>query len=76
MFLTFFCNYLNHHQVWVADELHNSLGDQFCFVVTLPSNPSFMKGGLDYSKLRDYCLVASDGEMEYKRAIEMAKKGN
>ena len=55
MKLTFFCNYLNHHQVWVADELSQLLGDNFKFVTTMPFNPEELKGGDDYT-LRPYCI--------------------
>ncbi len=55
MKLTFFCNYLNHHQVWVADELHKLLGDDFKFVTTMPFNPDELKGGADYTS-RPYCV--------------------
>lgn len=58
MTVTFFINYLNHHQVWVADELYAILGDNFRFVATLPPNPSELKGGEDYTR-RPYCLMAA-----------------
>lgn len=71
MELTIFCNYLNHHQVWVADEIYKILGPQFSFVVTLPSDPAFMKGGGDYSQNRDYCISACEVN-GYKKAVELA----
>ena len=38
MRLVLYTNYLNHHQVPVADELYRLLGDDFRFVATLPRN--------------------------------------
>lgn len=59
MKVTFFINYLNHHQVLVADEMHRLLGDDFRFVATFPRNPCELKGGIDYST-RPYCLLAAE----------------
>ena len=59
MKVTFFINYLNHHQVHVADELYELLGEDFKFVATYPRNTSELKGGEDYSS-RNYCLLPSE----------------
>ena len=62
MTITFFINYLNHHQLPVADEMYRLLGDDFRFVATSPRDPMQLKGGADYSS-RSYCLLAAeDGE--------------
>ena len=69
MTVVFFFNYLNHHQVLVADEMYRLLGDDFRFVVTLPRNANELKGGADYST-RSYCMLAGeDGDV---RAEAMA----
>lgn len=67
MIITFFFNYLNHHQVLVADEMHKLMGDKFHFVATFPCNPNELKGGLDYSN-RPYCILATESEEAHKRA--------
>ena len=72
MELTFFMNYLNHHQVLVADLLYEKLGDQFCFVVTLPVDLSEMKGGSDYSS-RPYCIIASKNRESHEYAMFLAR---
>ncbi len=61
MKVTFFINYLNHHQVYVADELYKLLGDDFKFVATYPRNDHELKGGEDYSS-RKYCLLPCERE--------------
>ena len=72
MKLVFFSNYLNHHQVLVADELYKRLGNEYCFVATLPVNKTELKGGADYSS-RPYCILASQSEESHQKAIELAK---
>lgn len=59
MTVTFFINYLNHHQLPVADEMHRLLGSDFRFVATYPRNPQEFKGGQDYST-RLYCLLSAE----------------
>lgn len=67
MKVTFFINYLNHHQLPVADEMYKILGDDFHFVATYPRNPEELKGGMDYSD-RPYCLLAADRESDCQKA--------
>lgn len=71
MTVAFFFNYLNHHQVFVADEMHRLLGDKFVFVATLPLNAKELKGGIDYST-RPYCIVATTNDENHRRAMDYA----
>lgn len=71
MTVAFFFNYLNHHQVFVADEMHRLLGDDFAFVATLPLNEKELKGGIDYST-RPYCVVATASDDNHRRAMSYA----
>ena len=59
MKVTFFINYLNHHQAPVADEMYRLLGDNFRYVATYTRQNEDLKGGSDYSK-RPYCLFAAE----------------
>lgn len=68
MMVVFFFNYLNHHQVLVADEMHRLLGDNFHFVATLPRNEKELKGGADYSS-RPYCILAGEKKKFHDKAI-------
>lgn len=72
MIITFFFNYLNHHQVLVADEMYKLIGDNFRFVATFPRNPNELKGGIDYSD-RPYCILAGESAAENERAHEYNK---
>ena len=61
MTITFFFNYLNHHQVLVADAMYEMIGNDFHFVATCPRDPKELKGGLDYSN-RPYCILSTESE--------------
>lgn len=70
MTITFFINYLNHHQLPVADEMYKILGDDFHFVATYPRNPEELKGGFDYSD-RPYCLLAAELKEDCQKAHQL-----
>lgn len=70
MKVTFFINYLNHHQLPVADEMYKILGDDFHFVATYPRNPEELKGGFDYSD-RPYCLLAAELKEDCQKAHQL-----
>ena len=73
MKLAFYCNYLNHHQVLVAEELFKLLGKDYVFVATLPRNEKELKGGEDYSA-RPYCILAAESEEAHKMALDNARE--
>lgn len=75
MKLVFFTNYLNHHQVLVADELYGSLGDEFRFVATLPVSENNLKGGADFST-RPYCILAGETESACNVAFSLARESD
>ena len=71
MTIVFYCNYLNHHQVAVADEMYGLLGEDFRFVATLPCDNGQLKGGGDYSS-RPYCILAAETDDGHRQALELA----
>ena len=71
MKLILYSNYLNHHQVLVADEIYRLLGDGFRFVATLPRNVNELKGGEDYSK-RPFCILAGETDTARQEALRLA----
>ncbi|MCH5327986.1 MAG: glycosyltransferase [Coprobacter sp.] len=75
MNITFFINYLNHHQLPVADEMYRLLGDRFRFVATCSRNPAELKGGADYSS-RPYCLLAAEDEAAREEAIRLNRESD
>lgn len=75
MKLVFFTNYLNHHQVLVADEFYRLLGGNFRFVATLPVNEKELKGGANYSK-RPYCILAAENDEARSMAFSLAQEAD
>ena len=74
MKLAYFCNYLNLHQVTLADELYKLLGNEFVFVSTVPLKLEFSKGGEDYSLTRRYCLRAFESNANKQEALRLAQE--
>lgn len=72
MKLAFYSNHLNHHQVRVADELYELLGEDYVFIATLPRSKDSLKGGVDYST-RPYCILAGESHEAHDRALELAR---
>ena len=75
MIVTFFWNYLNHHQVFIADAMYNLLGGNFRFVATLPKSEKELKGGMDYSN-RPYCILAGESEEAHRQAVMYAESAD
>ena len=73
--IIFFWNYLNHHQVFIADAMYKLLGGNFGFVATLPRSKKELKGGMDYSN-RPYCILAGESEEAHKQAIIYAESAD
>ena len=71
MKVTFYWNFLNHHQVSVADAMYELLGEDFRFVATLMRDERELKGGVDYST-RPYCILAGESEEAHREAMRLA----
>lgn len=74
MKLVFYTNFLNHHQVMVADELYKLVENEFAFVATMPVDESLQKGGSDYSTERDYCVRAYESDQHRAYAMQLARE--
>ena len=73
MKVAFFTNFINHHQVHVADELYKALGSDYVFVATEEIPQSFKNNGYpDYSD-RPYLLKAYLDKNRTK-AIQLAEE--
>lgn len=69
MKIAFISNFINHHQVHVADELYKIVGDGYKFIETEPMPDEFIKNGYpDYSQ-RPYVVKAysSSSILEYAK---------
>jgi glycosyltransferase involved in cell wall biosynthesis len=72
MTLTFFTNFINHHQVPLADEFYKRLGVNYNFIATMPIPDSFIEAGYpDYSD-KPYLLKAFANHEAYDKALKMA----
>ena len=70
MKLVFYSLVLNHHQVYVADEFYNHLGDDYAFVETTSFTDK--KGGTeDYSE-RPFLIRAWESKSFYSKAMSLA----
>lgn len=75
MIVVFFWNYLNHHQVFIAEAMYDLLGDNFRFVATLHRDEKELKGGRDYSN-RPYCILAGESEEAHRQAVMYAESAD
>lgn len=72
MRVVLYLNYLNHHQVAVADAFYDVLGEDFKCVCTQKPSPYELKGGEDYSA-RAYCINATTSTEHYNQALIFAQ---
>lgn len=70
MKITFYFNFLNHHQVFLADEMYRLLGDEFAFVATYRFDASELKGGNNYQD-RPYLISYWNSKDEREKSLEL-----
>ena len=76
MKIAFFTNFINHHQVHVADELYNSEGVDYTFVATEPLPNAFKKTGYPDYSTRPYLLKAYESENKKNEAKQLANEAD
>ena len=74
--IVFFSNYLNHHQVLLADELYDQSNHQYVFVATTDI-PDFRRklGYVDYND-RPYLLKAYEGDAKWEKAMQLSREAD
>lgn len=72
MKLVFFSNFINHHQVYVSDELNALTNGNYTFVETTPIPESFRKSGYPDYTTRSYVLQAWRNREQMKAALQLA----
>ena len=72
MKVTFFTNFLNHHQIPVADEFYKKLGKDYIFVQTEPMPIERIKLGYPDFSDRPYLLMSYESEENYQKSLELA----
>lgn len=71
MTLVFITNFINHHQVHLADEFHRLIGDGYRFVETQSIPESFVQSGYPVYE-RDYVVKAYADEDQMRKARQLA----
>lgn len=72
MRVVLYLNYLNHHQVAVADAFYDLLAEDFTCICTQKPSSYELKGGEDYST-KNYCINATTSTEHYKQALIYAR---
>ena len=76
MKIAFYTNFINHHQVHVADELYNAEGVEYTFVATEPMPDSFKKSGYPDYSTRPYLLNAFESIEKKQVALKLAMEAD
>lgn len=71
MQIVFYTNFINHHQVLVADELYRSSGGRYRFIETMPMFDWLKKGGYEDYSSRPYVIQAWKDDASKKKAEEL-----
>ena len=76
MEIVFISNFINHHQVPIADELFRLLNGRFYFVETMPMNDWLKKGGYAECSKEPYVIRTWQNNANLSRAIELVKNAD
>lgn len=72
MKITFFSNFLNHHQLPFCKEMVSACGNDFKFVATCPISSERLKLGYeDMNKKYDFVITTYDSNDNYKKALAL-----
>lgn len=71
MTITFFSNFINHHQANVADELYRLTDKGYTFVELCPIYDWLLKGGYSDLSSRPYVLQAWKSKENYDKAVHL-----
>lgn len=77
MKITFFSNFINHHQIPLAEELYQLLGEDYTFVATEPIPQERLDMGYeDQNKSLPYVLTTYDSEENRKKADKLIEESD
>ena len=76
MTLTFFSNFLIHHQTPFCEAMVKRLGDGFKFVATEPIPQERLDMGYGDLSRTSYCVNAYENEEEYQKAIKLGDESD
>lgn len=73
MTVTFFSNYLNHHQLPFCLKMIEELGENFKFIATTPFNQERLKVGyMDMNHSYDFVIRSYEDEEQFQKAYDLA----
>ena len=72
MKIVFISNFINHHQVHLADEFYKIIGEGYKFIETEPMPESFIKNGYPDYSARAYVVKAYSSSKMHEYAIKCA----
>lgn len=72
MTVTFFTNFINHHQVPLADEFYNLIGENYKMVTFEPLPEEFRERGYKDFSYKKYLLTAYSSDQKLKEAETLA----
>lgn len=78
MTITFFSNFLNHHQLPLCQALYNILGEDFHFIATVPFQAGEVSqaGYIDMNEKYPFCVPAYRGETEAEFAKRLGENSD
>ena len=76
MLVVFISNFINHHQVHVADELYKLLDGNYCFIETESMPDSFVKTGYPDYSMRPYVIKSYTSSEALNDAINLANNAD
>lgn len=76
MKIAFVTNFVNHHQIPLADELYQMLGADYTYIACEPLPDWLIKGGYDPTLDRPYIVRAYKSSGEMSKARELADKSD
>lgn len=76
MIVTFFSNFINHHQIPFCDEMFRILGNNFCFVQTQPQSEERLKLGWKEDDNLPYLLKTYTRTHLFIKALQLGKESD
>jgi glycosyltransferase involved in cell wall biosynthesis len=76
MKLIFLSNFINHHQVPLADEFYHHLGDNYKFITTVDIPESFKKAGYPEYQKKEYLFNAYTSKDNEEKAIQLINEAD
>lgn len=74
--ITFYSNYLTHHQIPFSNEMYRILGDDYKFVSTEPMTKERINMGWDSSSTHEFEIRSYESQESHDKALQLAKESD